>query len=114
MFRYLLLIAVFSVNPSPSRASTAEIPKISQSEAKSHSDEDQAVAIGVTAGLLSGVGFSYREFDLQGDGHHIGGIFFGDKSDLFVSVGYERLYRISRYEQSALYWYWGGSVYYTY
>jgi hypothetical protein len=86
----------------------------SNQAASGKNDLEEAVAIGVTAGLLSGVGFSYREFDREGDGHHVGGIFFGDKSDVFVSVGYERLNRISRYDQSALYWYWGGSLYYTY
>ncbi len=77
-------------------------------------EQSPTAALGVTAGLLSGIGFSYRAYDALGDAHHVGGVVYGDENMAFVSTGFERLYRISSYEQSALYWYWGISLYYTY
>jgi hypothetical protein len=92
--------------------SGAGAARAEEAAAKATAASDQT-AIGVTAGLLSGVGFAWRKYYTDGTVNHLGGIAFGDKTSAFANVGYERHTLMASYGESALYSYWGASVYYS-
>ena len=71
-------------------------------------------AVGITAGLLTGVGFSYRDYSDPDTVKHYGGIFYGDKETFFINFAHERLYPLSRHGKSTLSWFWCSSIYYTF
>ena len=73
------------------------------------------IAIGVGAGLLSGIGFIFRSYSPNNsNAHHFGGIVYGQKNNFEINLSYQRLNLISKFEESKLYFFVGGSTFYSY
>ncbi len=83
------------------------------SETTPNRTPDNLRGIAFTAGMLSGMGFAYRLYETHDKAHHIAGIMFGDTNSFESNLGYMNLNKMREYENSALYWLWGGSVFYA-
>ncbi len=72
--------------------------------------ENATKAIGVSAGLLSGIGFAYRTYAPDEESaNHFGGIAYGDDQTLFFNLAYEHLNYLSQFGKSRLAWFSGVS-----
>ena len=69
--------------------------------------------LGFTAGLLSGVGIAYRRHFANKWGVQVGGIAFGDRSNLFASVGVNVMRTLSMTQKVRFYAVFGASTFYT-
>lgn len=64
-------------------------------EVKENISEKNYKGLGVTAGLLSGLGFSYRQYFMDKIGYKISGIAFFDQSQMFSDIGLQGMVVIS-------------------
>jgi len=74
--------------------------------------EESQTAVGLTAGLLSGVGFAFRQYQPGGEtAYHIGGLAYGSTDSHFFNIGVEWLKKMSEFDTSRLFWFVGSSFY---
>jgi hypothetical protein len=69
--------------------------------------------LGFTAGLLSGVGLAYRRHFASKWGVQVGGIAFGDKSNLMLSLGVNVMRTLSMTQKIRFYAVFGASTFYS-
>jgi hypothetical protein len=74
---------------------------------------DSGNGLGFTAGLLSGVGIAYRRHFASRWGVQVGGVAFGDKSNLFLSVGVNVMRTLSLTQRIRFYAVFGASTFYS-
>ncbi len=85
--KILLLVLVILITVSPAAAQSADLVK----------------GIGIAGGFISGLGFSYRYFPVNGIGCQLSGVYTYAGSGDFLSLGGELLYIMHRNESTALY-----------
>jgi hypothetical protein len=71
-------------------------------------------AVGVTAGLISGVGFAFRAYsDNEENAHHFGGVAFAQPNEVSFNLGYEYLSYLAQFGKSRLAWFTGVSNFFS-
>jgi hypothetical protein len=117
---FMILVEALAFAAETSIPNPLDAPKSPQEniDLDRAADENQSPAtgpaIGITAGLLTGIGFSYRDYSDLNQVKHFGGIFYGDDETFFVNFAHERLYPLARHGSSSFSWFLGSSVYYTF
>lgn len=76
-------------------------------------EADSGNGLGFTAGLLSGVGLAYRRHFANKWGVQVGGIAFGDKSSLLLSLGVNVMRTLSMTQKIRFYAVFGASTFYS-
>lgn len=76
-------------------------------------EADSGNGLGFTAGLLSGVGLAYRRHFASKWGVQVGGIAFGDKSNLMLSLGVNVMRTLSMTQKIRFYAVFGASTFYS-
>lgn len=66
-------------------------------------DNDYTNGLGISGGLMSGSGFSYRYFPMHGLGFQAGGIFYKTSSNEYLNFGLQPLFILHRNESTSLY-----------
>jgi hypothetical protein len=80
--------------PSPKKVA-GRVPKSPSGRAET--------GLGFTAGPVGGIGFAWRRFDEDGAGWQIGGLAVGDRSDVTVILGVQRMHTMRVRRDSRLY-----------
>ncbi len=95
-------------------AANAPKPVDTQVEQGKTLGEPHQQALGITAGLISGLGFVYRRYASdESVAHHFGGVAFLDNQTGFFNFGYEYLAYIAQYDKSRLAWVTGVSNFFA-
>jgi hypothetical protein len=107
------VLCVLSVSP----AFAGETPQMTEPAAvsdKKFETEKTRRAVGVTAGLISGVGFAFRTYsDNEENAHHFGGVAFAQQQEVFFNLGYEYLSYLAQFGKSRLAWFTGMSNFFS-
>jgi hypothetical protein len=93
---------------------TCQIAETATVSDKKRDAEKTRQAVGVTAGLISGVGFAFRTYsDNEENAHHFGGVAFAQQQEIFFNLGYEYLTYLAQFGKSRLAWFTGMSNFFS-
>lgn len=91
-----------------------QVPSAGSAPVARADDNATGNGYGLTAGLITGLGFAYRRFFTGTHGAQVGGVaLIQQNGNSFANVGAEYLHTISRWQQARLYWLAGASAYYS-
>ncbi len=107
------LLCALSASPVFASETSQMTESAAVSDRKSDAEKTKR-AVGVTAGLISGVGFAFRAYsDNEENAHHFGGVAFAQPNEVSFNLGYEYLSYLAQFGKSRLAWFTGVSNFFS-